>query len=56
MIVNDLEDMEALDDKSAKVDRKQQIFKCLKTPFFVTLFTESQVEPLYFNPLKPTTT
>ena len=36
------------DDEDADVDREQHVFEFVETPTFVTLFTGSQVEPLYF--------
>ena len=47
-VVDNLEDFEAFDDEIAEVDREQQVSEFVETPSFVTLFTGSQVEPLYF--------
>ena len=47
-VVDNLEDFEAFDDEIADVDREQQVSEFVETPSFVTLFTGSQVEPLYF--------
>ena len=46
--VDDLEDIEVFDYEDADVDREKQVFEFVETATFITLFTGSQVKPLYF--------
>ena len=45
-ISEDSNDLDVFDDENAEDDREQQVFEFVEAPFFVTMLTGIQVEPL----------